>query len=282
MSNFLRPYRLKNKTSPILTAILLVVLFFVPTATNASLQAAAIAQSFEVENSAKIVEGTLVSLKSGGPGVVEMANSTNAHQLIGVVGEKPLAALTSSTSSVQVITGGVAVALVSDIEGEIKTGDKITASPIAGVGMKASSGSMVIGTAQADLASVKTTEHSITDVSGKVHTVKVGLIPTQVDVTFYSETGDKTYVPAFLQEFADAVAGKQVSSIRILIAVLVLLLAFVSIAVLLYAAVKSSIISIGRNPLSEGSVRKGLWQAGLTTVGILTFTIVIVLLVLRT
>lgn len=280
MSNFLKLDRLKVKSSPVLSFLMLMVVFFAPSGLNAELQAAAIAQSFDTEG-AKVVEGALVSLKSGKPGVVELANTSNAHQLVGAVGEKPLVELGGSSSAAQVVTSGVAVVLASDIEGEIKTGDKITASPISGVGMKASSGVMVVGTAQADLASAETTEHFITDVNGNVHTVKVGLIPTQVDVAFYSETGDRSYVPAFLQEFANAVAGKQVATIRVLIAVLILLLAFVSIAVLLYAAVKSSIISIGRNPLSEGSVRKGLWQAGLTVIGILIFTVVIVLLVLR-
>jgi len=68
----------------------------------------------------------------------------------------------------------------------------------------------------------------------------------------------------------------------VLLAVIVLLLAFISIAVLLYSAVKSSIISIGRNPLSEGAVRKSLLQVGLTIIGILLITLITIYLILIT
>jgi hypothetical protein len=173
--------------------------------------------------------------------------------------------------------------LVSDIESEIKNGDRIAPSPIDGIGMKAGTNTMVVGVAQADLSSVKTSQHYITDKDGKVHTVHIGLIPVQVNVTYYaSSTEGEAVVPIFLQDFANAVAGKHVTAVRVLIALIVMLVAFVSIGILLYASVKSSIISIGRNPLSESSVRKGLLQIGLTVIGILLFTLITIYLVLTT
>lgn len=281
MSKLLRHHSLRTSLLISTLISLLLLLFFIPASTSAELQAAAIAQGFETDET-KVVEGALVSLQPGKPGSVELASVSNAHQLVGVVGKDPLIELGGGSGNIQVITNGIALSLVSDLDGDIKTGDKITASPVLGIGSKATSGVMVIGTAQADLSSVKTTEHFITDVDGVVHTVKIGLIPTQVGVTFYTEPGDKTVVPSFLQEFANSVAGKQVSPVRVIIAVMILILAFLSVAVLLYAAVKSSIISIGRNPLSAGSVRKGLLQAGLAIFGILAGSITIVLLVLKT
>lgn len=281
MNRLLKKHNLRKLLATSTSVVLLSVFLLVPDSTNAELQAAAIAQSFETDDSS-VIEGALVSLEPGNAGFVELANTSNAHQLVGVVGKDPLIELGGNGSNVQVITNGVTVALVSDIDGEVKTGDKITASPILGVGSKASSGVMVVGTAQADLSTADTKEHFITDVNGTVHTVKIGLIPVQVSVVFFTEAGEKSYVPSFLQEFANSVAGKQVSPIRVVIAILVLTLSFISVAVLLYAAVKSSIISIGRNPLSAGTVRKGLLQAGLTIVGILAAGVVIVLLILRT
>ncbi len=285
MSKLLIKHSLRKTLLSSTLLSLLLLFLFIPASTNAELQAAAIAQSFKTDDS-KVVEGALVSLQPGKPGSVELASASNAHQLVGVVGKDPLIELGGSpeetSGSAQVITNGTALALVSDLEGEIKTGDKITASPVLGIGSKATSGVMVVGTAQADLSSVKTTEHFITDVEGQVHTVKIGLIPTQVSVAFYAEAGDQSFVPAFLQEFANSVAGKQVSALRVVIAVLILILSFLSVAVLLYAAVKSSIISIGRNPLSASSVRKGLLQAALAVLGILAGCITIVLLILKT
>jgi hypothetical protein len=185
--------------------------------------------------------------------------------------------------TVQIVTGGVTPVLVSNLEGDIVTGDKITVSPINGVGMKAGSSGMIVGTAQADFEDMETTEHFITDVDGKVHTIRTGLLPAQINVTFFAATGERSnYLPAFLQDIANTVAGRQVSSARVLIALIVLLVSFISIAVLLYASVKSSIVSIGRNPLSEVSVRKGLLQIGLTVIGILLFTLITIYLVLTT
>jgi hypothetical protein len=261
---------------------LLVVLFFVTRSIGANVQAAAIAQGFKTDETG-VAEGALMSLKPGDAGKVEFANLERAEQLIGVIGEKPLIQFSDDANSVQIVTGGVTPVLVSNLEGDIVTGDKITVSPINGVGMKAGESGMVVGTAQADFKDMETTEHFITDVDGKVHTIRTGLLPAQINVTFFAAVGERSnYLPAFLQDIANTVAGRQVSSARILIALIVLLVSFISIAVLLYASVKSSIVSIGRNPLSEGSVRKGLLQIGLTVIGILLFTLITIYLVLTT
>jgi hypothetical protein len=52
--------------------------------------------------------------------------------------------------------------------------------------------------------------------------------------------------------------------------------------VLLYSAVKSSIISIGRNPLSEKAVQKSIFQIGFTVLGILLLTLITIYLILTT
>lgn len=263
-------------------SVLLVVLFFGAQTSAANIQAAAIAQGFSSDEKG-IAPGALMSLKKGDADKVEFANLDRAEQLIGVVGEKPLIEFSEEDKNVQVVTGGVTPVLVSDLEGEIASGDKITVSPINGIGMKAGSTGMVVGTAQADMSSIKTTEHFITDVDGKVHTIHVGLLPAQINVTFFAPGAtEDTFLPAFLRDIANTVAGKQVSSARVLISLIVMLVSFISIAVLLYASVKSSIISIGRNPLSEVSVRKGLLQIGLTVIGILLFTLITIYLVLTT
>ncbi|HSE61202.1 MAG TPA: hypothetical protein VLA88_02820 [Candidatus Saccharimonadales bacterium] len=224
-----------------------------------------------------------MSLKKDEPNTVQLANRDRADQLVGIVGADPLIELTDNNKSVQVVTSGVTAALVSDINGDVKTGDKITASPIEGVGMKATTSTMVVGIAQADLASVKTSSRSVKDTTGQSVDVKVGTIPVQVNITFYATADDTaSFLPSFLRDFARGIAGKEVSPIRVLVAATILLLAFVSIAVLLYASVRSSIISIGRNPLSEVSVRKGLLQIGGIGVAILLLTFITIYLILTT
>lgn len=256
------------------------LLFFSNTVTA---NAAAISQDFQTTE-ANIAVGALVSLKPGAPNGIELASQENAEKLVGVVGNNPLIALTEAqTKSVQVVTNGVTTALVSNVNGEVNVGDAITASPIAGVGMKAAAGSVVIGTAQANLASMTTSERTITDTNGESHTVIIGSMPVQISITFFAgSSNNQSFMPEFLQDFSNVIAGKEVSPVRVLISTVILLLSFVSIAVLLYASVRSSIISIGRNPLSEVSVRKSLFQIGGIIVAILLLSCITIYLILMT
>lgn len=273
-----KPYPLLSVS----VGLLLLVLFFAhPLTGSASLQAAAIAQGFKT-NEKNVVGGALMSLQSSESGTVELANTDRADHLVGVVGNNSLIEFSDKDNTIQVVTSGITDALVSDLGGEIKTGDRIATSPIDGIGMKADQGTMVVGTAQSDFSAAKTSVHYITDADGKVHTVHIGLIPAQINVTYFAATEGEAVLPIFLQDFANAVAGKRVAAVRVLIALIVMLVAFVSVGILLYASVKSSIISIGRNPLSEVSVRKSLLQIGLTVIGILLFTLITIYLVLTT
>lgn len=267
--------------------LLLVLFNFLPLSaatnnSNANTSSGAIAQGYQTTEK-NLVTGAVMSLKTGTAGTVELANTDRVEHLLGVIGSKALIELSTSDNSVQVVTSGVTDTLVSDLEGDIVTGDRITASPIDGVGMKASATSIVLGTAQTDLKNIKTTEHFITDKDGKVHTVHIGLLPVQINVTFFAAPGEKSaFIPVWLQDLANTLAGKQVSAVRVLIGLVVMLVAFVSIGILLYASVRSSIISIGRNPLSEGGIRKGLLQIGLIVIAILLFTLITLYLILTT
>lgn len=246
--------------------------------------AAAIAQGFTTTET-NLTAGALMCLKGGSNNTVELANTGNAERLVGVVGANNLIELGNDTgnSNTQVVTSGVTLALVSDANGTVSAGDKITASPIDGVGMKATSNIQVVGIAQAALSTVSTKTQSVSAEDGSKIDVHIGQIPVQVNVTFYvPPTTNTSFLPPFLQSFANSVGGKDVSPVRVIIATLILLLAFVSIAVLLYSAVKSSIISIGRNPLSEKAVQKSIFQIGFTVIGILLLTLITIYLILTT
>lgn len=239
-----------------------------------------ISQGFKT-NDSNVSSAALVGIEKENSNTIELANKNEADKLVGVVGAKPLIELSGGTSGVQVVTSGLTLTLVSDINGKVVNGDKVTASPIEGVGMKATESSVIVGTAQGDLANVSTDKRTITTKDGKRQTVNIGLLPVQVGVAYYTvDDGKASYVPAFLQELANNVSGRNVSPVRVLVAALILLLLFVSITVLLYSAVRSSIISIGRNPLSESAVRKSLVEVGLTVGTVLVFAILVIYLVL--
>lgn len=243
--------------------------------------AAAISQSFQTSDS-NLTAGALMALKTGSNNTVELATIDNVQRLVGVVGTDTLVEL-GNGSGTQVVTSGVTLALVSDANGPINAGDKVTASPIAGVGQKATSSVQVVGIAQAGLTTSNAKTTTVQAQDGTQIQVHIAKIPLQVNVTFYVPPGGQaSFLPAFLQDFANAVSGKEVSPVRVVIAALILVLAFVSIAVLLYSTVRSSIISIGRNPLSEKAVRKSIFQIGFTVLGILLLTLITIYLILTT
>jgi translation elongation factor EF-1beta len=240
----------------------------------------AIAQGFQTEDGG-ITAAALVSIERDNPNSIELSSADKASRLTGIVSNNPLIDLSDGGSSVQVVTSGLTFGLVTNLNGNIRNGDKITASPIEGVGMKATESTVVVGTAQGSLDDVETETRTIKDVNGNEKEVRIGLVPIQVSVAYYSvDVGKASFVPGFLQELANSVAGRNVSPIRVLVAALILLLLFVSVTVLLYSAVRSSIISIGRNPLSEGAVRKSLFEVALTVVAVLIFATLTIYLVL--
>jgi hypothetical protein len=245
--------------------------------------ASSIAQAFETEDLG-IIAGALVNLKPDSSNTVELATAENIDHLLGVASKDSLIELSNdSTGTVEVVTTGEAAVLVSDINGDIRTGDKITSSPIAGIGMRALTSTLVIGTAQADLSSVQTEERVVKDKSGTERKVKIGAIPIQVDKVFYEAPQDmNSFVPPALQDFANNLAGRSVSPVRVMIAGFLIAFVFAIVIVLLYSSIRSSIISIGRNPLSESAVRKSLLQVGITVLGVMAFSVVVIYLILTT
>lgn len=235
-----------------------------------------------------IATGSLVSLDTKSSGSVVTADLNNAARLFGVVVAPSSASISlsgSGSGQVQVATSGSAPVLVSTTGGDIHVGDYICISQIAGVGQKASASSTrVIGTAQADFSATTggSTKTTIDDGAGKKKEVSVGQIPVGISVSSYTATdGKQSYVvPDWLQNLSNTAAGKAVSPVRIIIAGLILVVVVISISVLLYSAVRNSIISIGRNPLSKGSVLKGMVTVGIISLVMLAVTAVAIYLVI--
>ncbi len=241
-----------------------------------------IAQGFQAAN-ANISPGALVSLTSGSPNTVELSTTQNVADIIGIAGESSLIELSNGSSTVKVVTSGTTSTLVSDINGAVKTGDRITASPIAGVGMKATTSGLVIGTAQSTFDASRSKTGQIKDKAGKEKTVHIGTVQAQIDKVYYSAPEDEnTFLPPAWQDFANNVAGHQVSPIRVMLAAMMGFVLFAVVAILMYSAVRSSIISIGRNPLSEPAVHKSLFQVGVSILGILVFAAIVIYLILTT
>lgn len=205
--------------------------------------------------------GSIVSLQTNSSDQVVAASSSNADSLFGVVvsgDSSPISLSSDKGNQVQVATSGTATVLVSDINGSIAQGDHITASPISGVGMKATDNVRVIGTAEGAMEGAS--KQTYTDKGGAKHSVMVGQVPLLVNVAYYFKEPDKTLVPAALQNIANALAGKTVSPIPILISGAIFLIMMIVVSSMIYSMIKSSIISVGRNPMAQSAVYRDLLQ----------------------
>ncbi|HSX06755.1 MAG TPA: hypothetical protein VLG92_03480 [Candidatus Saccharimonadia bacterium] len=270
----------RNKPPRILTAISVISYLILLSPSSIATASSAISQSYQTD-SGNITQGTLVSLTTSKSSLVTPASSSSAAALIGVATSKPLIELSNSgQGSVQVAVGGTVDAFVSDINGPVKAGDKVTASPISGIGMKATTASEIVGTAQANLSSTKTVTKTFTTTNGQKASVHVGLLPITVTVSYYSaaapEASIASILPPFLQSIANTLTGKQVSPLRVLLGTCALLLGFIAATIMLYVAIRSQMISIGRNPLAESAIRKGLVDAIVAAIGVLLITIGVV------
>jgi hypothetical protein len=165
---------------------------------------------------------------------------------------------TGEDNQAQIATNGIVQALVSDINGPIQNGDHVTASPIAGVGMKATGNVRVLGVAQGELTNgIKQTYK---DQNDKDQTVTLGQAPVLVNVAYYFKEPEKTLIPSALQKLADALAGKTVSPLPIIISVAIFVIMLIVVVSIIYSMIRHGIVSVGRNPMSQSAIYRNVIQ----------------------
>lgn len=234
-------------------------------------------------------QGMIVQLQKSGSTSVGPATETSIYQTFGVVVNLSSAAIAVQNqdkvgTQVFVATSGHYDILVSDQNGAINPGDFITLSPVDGIGMKDNSAEPIV-VAQA-LGSFNGTGPVIgTDkvaISTGTQTVHLGLVSASIAIGHNPLlVASNSSVPKVLSQFTKAVTGKDVSAWRIWLGVTVLgVIAFI-VGSMLYGAVRSSLISIGRNPLSKKAITRGFVQVVLSALIIFTSAIFGVYLLLK-
>jgi hypothetical protein len=267
------------------SCLLVLGLLVVAHAHTPALMSAALSQGYNAKES--IAPGTIVSLDRAVINTVQPATQDNVEELLGVIVPSAGAVLSLSSGSeseVQVATNGLTAAAVTNLNGDIRAGDKITVSPLAGIGMKAVESTKVLGVAQADFDAntPNVASREVKDKTGQTKTAVIGQIPVLVEVSYFvSGSGDQnTLVPSFVQDLANTVAGKHVSILRIGLAAGLLLFALLVVGLLIFGSVHSSIISIGRNPLSQKAIFRSLLSVILVSGALLSVTLGAVYLIL--
>lgn len=280
--------RFKNYQTKIRTLSLLLglVMVGIPVATSAS------TQNFNVLNNQAQL-GMLMS-STNNTGVAEPATANNASSLLGVATSVDSTDITQKIKAgeIPIQTDGQTVALVSTLNGNIKVGDRITASSIVGIGAKVAKSSWIVGIAQGSLDS--STQNAaptmITDSAGNAHQVYVASIPVVVKVTYYTvppKTKSETKVikesmfPTSIQSAADKLAGKHVADSVILLTIIICLAGVVVAGMVVSSAVRGGFAAIARQPLTKGIILRRVGQSFLLAFVLLALVVSASVLLLR-
>ncbi len=234
--------------------------------------------------------GTIVQPDEKESTKVVVATQDKLEKAFGVVvttNDLPIT-ISSNTAANQVFvaTDGSRDALVTSENGPIKAGDSLAISSLSGTLMKSTYKQRILfGKALASFDGKNNAIGSTTlkDTKGNAFKqVGIGVIPISIEIMKNPETkSTKANLPEKLQRIGRLIAEKPISPIRIYISMAVVTITIVIALVLLYAGVRSAIISIGRNPLSKKSILRGLLQVILTSVLVLIIGLFTVYLLLR-
>ena len=241
----------------VITSSPLLLMLSVPAVSAAS---ANISRSYHAAS--PIPNGSLVSLDQARQGYVQLADTTNAKQLLGVAlpSNDSLLAIDPSNATVQVAISGTVSTLVSTANGNIKVGDQVAASPFGGIGMAAEPGSHLVGIAQTafNAQTNGATDETVKDTAGKEHQIKIGLIRLSIAVGTGASTSGGGNQANFLQRLIKSLTGKTIPTVRIVLSLVVSVVALISLVTLVYASIYGSIVSVGRNPLAKTAIFRTL------------------------
>jgi hypothetical protein len=213
--------------------------------------------------------GMIVKLKSNDSSVIEPVDNESIEHMHGVVVDANDAPVTLSGEGQQtfVATIGHFDVLVSNQNGPIAVGDYITISALPGIGMKAGDKQpMVAGKA---LGTFDGTSNVVgqADLKEGNGSRKVAIGRVRMDLGVASNPLVKptdANLPRFLEKTAEAIANKPVSPAKVYLSLAIFLATAMITGTVLYAGLRSSIIAIGRNPLSKKSINKSMAQVILT------------------
>lgn len=200
---------------------------------------------------------------------VERASTENASRSVGVVttdGDNSLT-LSSGSKKVLVETNGEVDAYVSDINGAIKQGDILVVSPLKGILMKSDNSSGVVLGIALENATLEADDSYSVDISGDKKTALITRIRISLDQKSISNAPQKA--DSSLERLGKSVVGKEVSEIRVVVALIIFIMVLIAEGGIIYGAVSSAITSLGRNPLARNIIRSEVTRVLAVALGVL-------------
>lgn len=235
--------------------------------------------------------GTIVQVDEKAGKKVTPATYDDLSRMFGVIASPdglPITVTPADTSSttVYVATEGRYNVLVSDQNGVIKAGDPVTVSNLAGTAMKATVKERVLFGKALENFDGKSNVIGKTELkynNGQAaKTVSLGMIQVAIDIKNNPDIlSTKTKLPPVLERIGLQIAEKPLSPFRIYLSVGITVITIIITIIVLYGGIRTSIISIGRNPLSKKSIFRALLQIILVAFIILIIGLFAVYLLLK-
>lgn len=238
---------------------------------------------------APIDNGRIVILTGKESNRVAIATQKDVSNMFGVVVDRTQLPLSVTNEGIEnetfVAVSGTYNVLVSNQEGSINAGDYLTLSSVNGVAMRAGDSEVtVFGRANGNFndSSVSLGTTTLKDSAGGTKTVKLGSVPVTIDIkTNPNHKSTDVNAPEFLKRVGEAIADKEVNPIRIYIGVAIAVISLIAAIAVLYAGIRSGVISIGRNPMSKKSIFRAILEVILTAALILIIGLFAVYLLLK-
>ena len=211
--------------------------------------------------------GMIVGLDPKDVTKVEPINSAQYNLLHGVVvnPSNSIILIGNNSTNVYVSTSGRVSVMVNDQNGNINPGDYVALSSVSGIGDKAIlTDPLVLGKSVSAFNATDSAQQigtvTVKDSTGKTSSLHIGYVTIDIAIGKNPLIITDNSLPSILSRASNLVAGKIVSPVRVYVSILVLAItAFVS-GSLIYGGVRSSMISIGRNPLSKKVITRSLTQ----------------------
>jgi hypothetical protein len=221
--------------------------------------------------------GMIVTIDKAAARTVKPAPADSANLIYGVAVDPSDAPITlvGQNSKVFVATTGTYQVLVTATAGPIKPGDYISMSNINGIGGRAQVGQpTILGKAQSSF-------NGNDNIVSSENNVKIGRIYVSIGIAKNPLANNDPTLPYFLRKIANSVANKSVPVIRVYTAMLIFLVSIVAAIVILWSGVRSSLISLGRNPLSRHAIFSGMYKVVFTGLGVFIIGLAGVYLLLK-
>lgn len=224
-------------------------------ASTAYVTADSISRGFKTKGDLQL--GSVVAISKNDSSSVELAPAGLPDRIYGVVISLSDASVSiqNKDQKVLVANGGIYPVLVTADRGTISSGGYLSISSTDGVAAKASNNdSYILGRALQDFSG---SESTASKTSGGA---SIGKIQAQIAPGKNPLTSSGGLVPESIRRLSEYIAGRKLSVLRIYMGMLIFLITVIVSFTLVWVGVRSGMIAIGRNPLSQHSIMRSLTQ----------------------